>query len=399
MSAKKPIPHSSAEDEDDIQEGYDDEDDDDSEFDENAAASSSDEGDDDGDHGAVLDGTLALDENSHLHFQGDAFHLVSTEPVRWGVLNFAQWKATSGGVAQFAISMSGACRVDVPSRQPPEKPHVALKSPPPPSSSLKAPPPSQGNLKSPPNSAADASSSHPTNEDSGRSQRTFVFNVAVTDYTGTKSDPSIRRIDHEHTHVPTNPDCRYHIEAMATGTRVTDTEDAPARFRGDYFPKDSDEPCRTVCKLVRPRRTDGPTAAAPPDDAKLPPAASVGKTLSENGGHYRSDGTNDVARSSSAASSSPYAAAAAAAAARASTGDDSDDDDVDGDYDEDVDGDELLALQQEAAMPTDEVLRKRYRGNTTGGETDEPYQDGKLSAAKKGRKRDDDDDDDSDYGF
>lgn len=386
-SGHRPAEDDDEEEDDEVQEDYDDDEDDDSEFDENAASSSSSVGDDDDDAnggGAVLDGTLALDEASHLHFQGDAFHLVSAGPVGWGVLNFSQWKATSGGIAKFDIAMAGDFRVDVPSRHPPNKepPTASLKSPPP-SASLKAPPPSsQGsNLKSPPpSSAADASSK---DEPSGGPQRTFVFTVSVTDYTGTKSDPSITRIDHEHTHVPTHPDCRYHIEAT-TGT--TADEDAPILFRGDYFPKESDDPCRTVCKLVKPRKTP----IASPDDAKMPASADHGgpKELIENG--------KSPAAAATAAASSPYAAATSRGGDFAPDHDDDDDeDDVDGDYDEDVDGDELLALQQEAAMPTAEVLRKRYARAD-----DDPGQDGKQqSATKRGRRRDDDEDDDSDYGF
>jgi hypothetical protein len=436
MSSKKlsrgsnaPVNHHHLDDSDDAEEDDeeiaedfvpddDDDEEDDSEFDENASASSS-EGDEEGDREhIVLEGTLALDEKSNLHFQGDNFHLVSSEPVTWGVLDFSVWKSKSRAANEtnFTIRMMGKLDVDLPWQLDQRAPST-IKSPPPsslkppPPSSLKPPPPSS-DTKDAPKTQARLSSTSASMEMSHH--RTFVMEISVTDYTTTKSDPSLKRVDQEHTHVPTNPDCMYHVQATETDPSASVP---PLRFEGDYYPIGTADPCRLLCKVVKPRLGQKRNHAE-----QLPRFGEgyahdrkphvwpiqAGSRVRENG-HSLSglkgdpsppdgDTAAGVVGAAIGAASSP-----AATAARYSPDEDSEnEEDVDEDYDEDIDGDELLALQQEAAMSTAEVLRKRYRGVAAGGggkaagaTDDEDCHEAKLSTTKRSRGNDDEDD----YGF
>jgi hypothetical protein len=386
----------------------DDDEDDDSEFDENASASSSGGDEEVEREGIVLDGTLALDEDSNLHFQGDDFHLISSEPVTWGVLNFSSWKSKcrASDEKNFTIRMAGEFRIEIPWQlEQPSPP--AVKSPP--SSTLKPPPPSRGSMEASEtqaraNSAA-ASAKRPH-------YRAFVVDVSVTDYTTTKSDPSLKRVDHEHTRVPTNPDCLYHL--VATDAELSSSV-PPLRFEGDYYPKDAGDPCRLVCKVVKPRishmKSHGKRLLR---EGKYD--ANDGKTSARSiqGHHYvRENGHSaaglqggasfaEGAVADRAAAAPSGAATSPAATAGYSLDEDSDnEEDVDEDYDEDIDGDELLALQQDAAMPTAEVLRKRYRGGGSGGgmvtgaSDDEDDRETKISPTKRSRENEEEDD----YGF
>jgi hypothetical protein len=388
----------------------DDDEEDDSEFDENASASSS-GGDEEAEReGNVLDGTLALDEDSNLHFQGDDFHLVSSEPVTWGVLNFSSWKSKcrASDENNFTIRMEGEFNVEIPWELKQRSPAAVNKSPP--SSTLKPPPPSRGSMEASetqarlPSVTASVKRSH---------YRAFVVDVSVTDYTTTKSDPSLKRIDHENTRVPTNPDCLYHLQA-------TDAEPSssvpPLRFEGDYYPQDTGDPCRLLCKIVKPRMShtkshgkrllregkcdanDGKPSARPIHADPHVRENGHSTTGLQGGSSFAERAVAD------GAAAAPFAAASSpAAAAGYSLDDDSEnEEDVDEDYDEDIDGDELLALQQEAAMSTAEVLRKRYRGGGSGGggtaaaaSDDEDDDEAKMSPVKRGRGNDDEDD----YGF
>jgi hypothetical protein len=96
--------------------------------------------------------------------------------------------------------------------------------------------------------------------------------------------------------------------------------------------------------------------------------------------------TTRTTTTTTAAGSTPQQPAAAASAKKSRH--DDDDDDAEGeDADDDVDFDELAALHEEARMPVDAVLNKRYRA----GEADQG--DGGSASKKRGKTESDDEED------
>ena len=308
--------------------------DDDDEDDEDDFVPGVEEEDDDDDASStvvpLLDGILYYGAQHALHYQGEGFHLASSEAAPWDILD----SKVKPKADQCEFIMTGPCDFETAgAKATPRKLKVTFT------------------VSEPPTNA-NATSTNGNHLDSPISR-------SSTQGKSTES-PSIQGGDDDGKHDSKAGGVYYKV----FGSQIESNGGDLMEFLGGYYPSSTkDKKVGLLCQ------------------ARMIPASSVSaKPAAAMGG-------------ASAAAASPAVAAAAAAAPSSAAAriDDEDDDDEYEEADEDVDYNELIALHQDAGMSVDEI-KKRYREEDGTGDSSVRENSNKKRKPPPPSQEEDDDD-------
>lgn len=278
---------------------YIDEEEDDEEDDFVPGVEPDDEDDDADDVVPLLHGSLFVDESKSLHYQGDGFHLSSSDPPQWNVVDGGEVQDRKAGES-FEVIMTGPCDFEsATAKAPPVKLKVTFTLIP----------------------------SSEVNTVAGALPISHSREVSTADTNGSLLSSQLKKAPSEDddekvkaTKSPGDSDGKVSGLAYRVFGQQIDTHGGDVmEFKGAFYPsKQNEEQVTLVCQVRIVASMPGPAPAA-------------------------------------------VAVAASAATARIDKFDDDEDDD-DEEYEEDVDYDELIALHEDANLSVD-MLQKRYRGS------------------------------------
>lgn len=325
-STKKPPPTSHANDEDDedfAEEEYLDDDDDDDDEDDFVPGVEEEEDDDEDESDnaniAILDGTLSLDADHKLLYQGDGFQLTSVEALTNDHAQLllagtpsqqqdgdAKQSSKIFSLPSTSIILHGTCDLPVDSKTAAAKKPTFRKIQ---VTWTQQKPTGNGDKQLPLKTAALKSTGEDDEDDGKKPSSTNNSSVYYQVYGRQEDDPN------------------HHPSELL-------------EFRGEYHPQGGSNGVNLVCQA-----------------------------------RYVPSSTTTTATTSAMAKSAPMAVAAA----RSSNGSDDDDDDYD-DPDEGVEMDELIALHEDAGLSVDAIMRKRYNENENDASAKPAAKKGKTSA-------------------